>query len=298
MGQKGEQLTEMADLRDAGAVGGQRRRTLRHQQPGDAPRARVRGDVRSSRSSSTPRTTRSPRARRCTRGPSRRGSAFAGGRASPRTSSSRAMSSSPSTSRARYHVAHVSTMPARCAWCARPSRAASTVTAEVTPHHLLLTDEALLGYDTACKVNPPLREPEDVEALRRALADGTIDCIATDHAPHGVLDKNVEIRRGRAGDDRPRALRAASPRARPRGGPPPRPPRRRADGGARRASRGFPRPGSATARAPTSCSSNPTARWTMDPARLLREEPEHALRGARGRRARGGLTVVRGQGRS
>ena len=63
----------------------------------------------------------------------------------------------------------------------------------MTPHHLLLTHEALLGYDTACKVNPPLREPEDVEALRRALADGTIDCIATDHAPHGVLDKDVEL---------------------------------------------------------------------------------------------------------
>ncbi len=63
----------------------------------------------------------------------------------------------------------------------------------MTPHHLLLTHEALLGYDTACKVNPPLREPEDVEALRRALADGTIDCIATDHAPHGILDKHVEL---------------------------------------------------------------------------------------------------------
>ena len=63
----------------------------------------------------------------------------------------------------------------------------------MTPHHLLLTHEALLGYDTACKVNPPLREQEDVDALRRALADGTIDCIATDHAPHGVLDKNVEL---------------------------------------------------------------------------------------------------------
>jgi dihydroorotase len=63
----------------------------------------------------------------------------------------------------------------------------------VTPHHLLLTHEALLGYDTACKVNPPLRERGDVEALRQALADGTIDCIATDHAPHGVLDKHVEL---------------------------------------------------------------------------------------------------------
>ena len=65
--------------------------------------------------------------------------------------------------------------------------------AEVTPHHLTLTDEALLGYDTACKVNPPLREAEDVDALREALADGTIDCIATDHAPHSSLEKDCEF---------------------------------------------------------------------------------------------------------
>src|SRR5580692_10474556 len=93
---------------------------------------------------------------------------------------------------ARYHVAHLSTEGAVRLLREAKSRDL-TVTAEVTPHHLLLTDEALLGYDTACKVNPPLREPEDVEALRRALADGTIDCIATDHAPHGVLDKHVEM---------------------------------------------------------------------------------------------------------
>ncbi|HTB75507.1 MAG TPA: dihydroorotase [Polyangiaceae bacterium] len=93
---------------------------------------------------------------------------------------------------ARYHVAHVST--AGAVRILRDAKARGVpVTAEVTPHHLLLTHEALLGYDTACKVNPPLREPEDVEALRRALADGTIDCIATDHAPHGVLDKHVEL---------------------------------------------------------------------------------------------------------
>jgi dihydroorotase len=67
------------------------------------------------------------------------------------------------------------------------------VSAEVTPHHLLLTDAKLIGYDTACKVNPPLREDEDVAALRDALADGTIDCIATDHAPHGILDKDCEM---------------------------------------------------------------------------------------------------------
>jgi dihydroorotase len=93
---------------------------------------------------------------------------------------------------ARYHVAHVSTRGAVRLVREAKSRGVA-VTAEVTPHHLLLTDAALLGYDTACKVNPPLREAEDVEALRRALADGTIDCVATDHAPHGSLDKNVEL---------------------------------------------------------------------------------------------------------
>jgi dihydroorotase len=93
---------------------------------------------------------------------------------------------------ARYHVAHVSTRGAARIVGEAKARGI-TVTAEVTPHHLLLTHEALLGYDAACKVNPPLREPEDVAALRRALADGTIDCIATDHAPHGILDKDVEL---------------------------------------------------------------------------------------------------------
>jgi dihydroorotase len=93
---------------------------------------------------------------------------------------------------ARYHVAHVSTEGAVRLLREAKARGISA-TAEVTPHHLLLTDEAMTLYDTACKVNPPLREMRDVEALRAALADGTIDCIATDHAPHGVLDKEVEL---------------------------------------------------------------------------------------------------------
>jgi dihydroorotase len=66
------------------------------------------------------------------------------------------------------------------------------VTAEVTPHHLLLTDELAADYDTRFKVNPPLRTQADVEALREALADGTIDCVATDHAPHPVEAKETE----------------------------------------------------------------------------------------------------------
>jgi dihydroorotase len=93
---------------------------------------------------------------------------------------------------ARYHVAHVSTEGAVRLLREAKARGISA-TAEVTPHHLLLTDEAIGLYDTACKVNPPLREMRDVEALRAALADGTIDCIATDHAPHGILDKEVEL---------------------------------------------------------------------------------------------------------
>jgi dihydroorotase len=94
--------------------------------------------------------------------------------------------------KARYHVAHVSTSGA-ARLVAEGKQRGIQVSAEVTPHHLLLTHEALLGYDAACKVNPPLREKGDVEALRKALADGTIDCIATDHAPHGILDKNVPL---------------------------------------------------------------------------------------------------------
>jgi dihydroorotase len=66
------------------------------------------------------------------------------------------------------------------------------VTAEVTPHHLLLTDDLVATYDPIYKVNPPLRTPADVEALREALADGTIDCVATDHAPHPTEDKECE----------------------------------------------------------------------------------------------------------
>ncbi len=91
--------------------------------------------------------------------------------------------------RARYHVAHVSSLGAVRILREAKSRGIK-VTAEVTPHHLLLTDAALLGYETACKVNPPLRTEEDVAALRAALADGTIDCIATDHAPHSTLEKD------------------------------------------------------------------------------------------------------------
>ncbi len=93
---------------------------------------------------------------------------------------------------ARYHVAHLSSRGAVRLLREAKSRGIA-VSAEVTPHHLLLTDEAVVGYRTFCKVNPPLRSEEDVEAVREALRDGTIDCIATDHAPHSSLEKDCEF---------------------------------------------------------------------------------------------------------
>ncbi len=88
----------------------------------------------------------------------------------------------------RVHVAHVST--AGTVEVIRWAKAQGIdVTAEVTPHHLFLTTDLLGGYDPVYKVNPPLRPAEDVEALRAALADGTIDAVATDHAPHARHDK-------------------------------------------------------------------------------------------------------------
>jgi len=90
---------------------------------------------------------------------------------------------------ARLHVCHVST--AGSVEVIRWAKARGVkVTAEVTPHHLLLTEELARGYDSRFKVNPPLRRDEDVIALRAALADGTIDIVATDHAPHPVESKD------------------------------------------------------------------------------------------------------------
>jgi dihydroorotase len=88
----------------------------------------------------------------------------------------------------RVHIAHVST--AGSVEVIRWAKAHGVdVTAEVTPHHLLLTHDLLSTYDPVWKVNPPLRPEEDVRALREALADGTIDAVATDHAPHARHDK-------------------------------------------------------------------------------------------------------------
>ncbi|HET7430024.1 MAG TPA: dihydroorotase [Nocardioides sp.] len=91
----------------------------------------------------------------------------------------------------RLHVCHVST--AGSVEIVRQAKASGwNVTAEVCPHHLLLTDELAATYDPIYKVNPPLRTAADTEALRAGLADGTIDVVATDHAPHPLEDKDCE----------------------------------------------------------------------------------------------------------
>ena len=93
---------------------------------------------------------------------------------------------------AHLHVAHVSTAGA-VEVIRRAREAGLNVTAEVAPHHLTLTDEACLGYDTNTKVAPPLRSARDVAACRAGLADGTLDAIATDHAPHAQHEKDQEF---------------------------------------------------------------------------------------------------------
>ena len=167
----------------------------------------------------------------------------------------------------RVHVAHVST--AGSVEVIRWAKAQGIdVTAEVTPHHLLLTTDLLAAYDPVCKVNPPLRPDGGRRALREALADGTIDAVATDHAPHarhdkehafvdaasGMLGLETALGGGQRGDGR--AAACSTGPASPRGhvGQP----------GPDRPARG-PRPAARRrARRPTSRSSTPRASWTVD----------------------------------
>ena len=193
---------------------------------------------------------------------------------------------SPSTW-ARATTWRTSRRRAPCASCARRRRAASRVTAEVTPHHLLLTHEALLGYDTACKVNPPLREPEDVDALR---------------ARPRRRDDRLHRHRPRAAR-RPRQGRASSPRPRPgmiglelclplllglvrAGRAAARAPRRRADARARRASSGLEPPRIRDGARADLVLVDPRAALDDRPGAAADEEPQHAVR--RPRRSRAG----------
>jgi dihydroorotase len=197
VGQKGEALTEMADLKDAGAVGVSddghcvtrsdvMRRALEYASTFDMPVIQHAEDHALTAGAQMHEGAVSTRL---------------GLRGWPRVAEDIIVARDvilAEYARARYHVAHVSTLGS--VRILREAKARGlTVTAEVTPHHLLLTDAALIGYDTACKVNPPLREDEDVAALREALADGTIDCIATDHAPHSSLEKDCELQEASPG---------------------------------------------------------------------------------------------------
>jgi dihydroorotase len=94
----------------------------------------------------------------------------------------------------RLHICHLSSSRS-VELVRRAKNDGLRVSAEVTPHHLVFTDEDLRAYDTNLKVNPPFRSAEDREALRKGLADGTIDAIATDHAPHAVEEKEAEFDR-------------------------------------------------------------------------------------------------------
>ncbi|MBK8941498.1 MAG: dihydroorotase [Polyangiaceae bacterium] len=197
MGQNGGELTEMADLRDAGAVGvsddgkcvmsaAVLRRALEYARTFDLPVIQHAEDHTLTEGAQMHEGAISARL---------------GLRGWPRVAEdvivARDLLLAEATG-ARYHVAHISTRGAVRLVRDAKDRGIS-VTAEVTPHHLMLTHEAVLGYDTACKVNPPLREQEDVDALRAALADGTIDCIATDHAPHSSLEKDCEFAEAKPG---------------------------------------------------------------------------------------------------
>ena len=94
--------------------------------------------------------------------------------------------------RCPVHIAHVSTSES-VALVRRAKEDGLPVTAETAPHYFSLDHTAVMGYDTRAKMNPPLRTPEDVAAIKRGLADGVLDAIATDHAPHSTLEKDLEF---------------------------------------------------------------------------------------------------------
>lgn len=93
---------------------------------------------------------------------------------------------------ARVHIAHTSTRES-LDWIRMGKQQGVNVTCEVTPHHFILSDQDMKPYDTNFKMAPPLRSPEDVQAMVQGLTDGTIDCIATDHAPHNRLEKETTL---------------------------------------------------------------------------------------------------------
>lgn len=190
-GMQGKELTEVGDLKDAGAVGisddgvcvmnaGVMRRALQYAKTFDLPVIQHAEDHDLTSGASMHEGAVSERL---------------GLRGWPRVAEDIIIARDvllAEYEQARYHAAHLSTLgAARIIFEAKARNL--PVSCEVTPHHLLLTDASVVGYDTVCRVNPPLREQKDVDALRKALADGTIDAIATDHAPHSRLEKDLEF---------------------------------------------------------------------------------------------------------
>ena len=138
----------------------------------------------------------------------------------------------------------------------------------MTPHHLVFTDDDLVTYDTNFKVNPPLRTAEDRDALRAGLADGTIDAIATDHAPHAVEEKEAEFDRSPPGTIGLETALAAVLTDLVEPGHRPAPARARGhDGRRRRASSAPPATAARSSRGarPTSCVFDPAETWTVEP---------------------------------
>jgi len=92
----------------------------------------------------------------------------------------------------RIHIAHISTKNS-VSLVREAKKKGIKVTAEVTPHHFTLTDDSLKSYNSNFKMNPPLRTQSDIDAIIKGLKDGTIDCIASDHAPHSIEEKEAEF---------------------------------------------------------------------------------------------------------
>ena len=248
---------------DDGVVRRRRRR--------DAPRARVlAGAARARSSRSTPKTPPSPAAARCTKARGRAGSASPAGRRRPRRHRRPRRDPRRAHRRARALPPRLDRRRGRPR-ARRRRRAASRSPPRRAPHHFTLTDECCASFDPMFKVHPPLRTDADVAAIKRGLADGTIDAIATDHAPHTRRGEGAPVRGGAAGHararDRARAHAHRAGRAR----------RAHARRRARRSCPGArPRsPASSTtggrsrpARSPTSACSTPPSRWEVDAQRL------------------------------
>ena len=262
-------LAELGAMADSAAArpGVLRRRPLRVRRGADAPRPGVRQGVRRRRRPARPGAA-ADRGRPDERGrgvrrarPGRLAGGRRGGDHRPRRACSPRTSAPACTSA-------TSPPPARWRSSAGPRPRAGTVTAEVTPHHLLLTDELVAAYDPVYKVNPPLRTAR--RRRRRcatALADGTIDAVATDHAPHPVEDKETRVGGRRDGHDRPGDRAVGGPGGHGRDRPARLGRRRRPDVvRARRGSAGCPATAvrSRSASPPTS-SCRPGCPWTVDP---------------------------------